>query len=66
MIHGNEAWTISSYCTGGHCLGVRRDGDVVSVTNTSSTTNEALISFTQQQWHDFVSAAAAGEFDDLC
>lgn len=61
---GDSRWRIASFCEGGACVGVAREGEQVLVRNTSAP--EAPVArFTRQEWKAFIAGAKAGEFDDF-
>ena len=53
---------VSSFCTGGTCLGVSLDGDDVVVTDEGSG-ERAAIRIGRDQWAAFLAGVKAGEFD---
>lgn len=58
---GAAVWRRSTRCEGGHCVEVADLGNAVGLRN--STLPEVELSFSVDQWRDFVTAVRAGEFD---
>jgi hypothetical protein len=59
---GEPRWQTASFCEGGACVGVARDGEQVLVRNTS-TPGAREASFTRDEWKAFVAGVKNGEFD---
>lgn len=53
-------WRISSYCNGGSCVRVASWGQVVLLGDTKAPDGPA-ISFTRQQWRQFIAQVKSGE-----
>ncbi len=53
---------VSSFCTGGACVGVADDGETVEVVDTKSA-GGAVLRFTSDEWTAFLAGVKAGEFD---
>jgi hypothetical protein len=53
---------VSSFCTGGTCVGIEWHGDAVEVLDTKRVDGERL-RFTALEWRAFLAGAKAGEFD---
>ncbi|MFE0024485.1 DUF397 domain-containing protein [Amycolatopsis sp. NPDC059021] len=61
-IAGGHGWRISSRCQGGGCVEVDITSDVVLVRD-SKEVNSPVLSFTQEEWNDFLEGVQNGEFD---
>ncbi|MEU4158671.1 DUF397 domain-containing protein [Actinoplanes sp. NPDC026670] len=55
-------WRTSSKCSNGTCVEVAFVGDTVLVRNSQRPTGPE-ISYTTQEWEDFLAGAKNGEFD---
>lgn len=59
---GEPRWQTASFCEGGACVGVAREGEQVLVANTSIP-EAPEASFTRNEWKAFVAGVKNGEFD---
>lgn len=57
-----DPYVISSFCSGGECVGVIFSPEGVTVVDSNASDGVAL-HFTQGQWLEFVAGVKAGEFD---
>ena len=56
------AWRTSSLCASNTCVAVKIDGAAVHVRD-SKQPGGAVLTFTPQEWRDFVAGVRLGEFD---
>ena len=59
----DAAWRTSSFCAGGECAEVSKQGELIVLRN--STAPGAEVRYTTQEWLALVQGLRAGEFDDL-
>lgn len=59
---GDTQVRISTFCTGGTCVGVEWCDDDVQIVDTKRVDGERL-RFTAAEWQAFLSGVKAGEFD---
>jgi hypothetical protein len=57
-----SATRVSSFCTGGACVGVVDGGETVEVVDTKNV-GGARLRFTSDEWTAFLAGVKAGEFD---
>lgn len=55
-----SAIRVSSYCSGGACVGVALEGDAVVVVDTKT---DGALRFTPGAWAAFLAGVKSGEFD---
>jgi hypothetical protein len=61
---GDLNWHVSSFCDGGQCVGVARQGKSVLVANTSNPAG-AISEFTADEWRQFLAGVKLGDFDKI-
>jgi hypothetical protein len=61
-IVSGRGWQVSSRCQGGGCVEVDITSDAVFVRD-SKEVNSPVLTFTRQEWNDFLDGVYAGEFD---
>jgi hypothetical protein len=60
-----STWLTSSACTSGNCVQVRAmdGGETVAVRDSKKP--GAVLSYSAQDWHDFLDGVISGDFDSL-
>lgn len=62
----DAAWRTSSYCASNTCVQIGSlDGDWVGIRD-SKIECSTILSYSRDEFRDFVKGVKAGEFDDLC
>ena len=61
---GDIAWRDSRTCESGACVTVARQGDHVLIGN-SRQPDGPVITYTRDEWREFLAGAKLGDFDDL-
>jgi uncharacterized protein DUF397 len=60
---GNLDWRVSRTCDSGACIMVARDGERIFFGNT--TKPDSTITYTADEWREFVAGVRRGDFDDI-
>jgi hypothetical protein len=60
---GDLDWRVSRTCDSGACIKVARDGERIFFGNT--TKPDSTITYTADEWREFVAGVRRGDFDDI-
>ena len=60
---GDLDWRVSRTCDSGACIKVARDGERIFFGNT--TKPDSTITYTADEWREFVAGVRRGDFDDM-
>jgi predicted secreted Zn-dependent protease len=61
---GGLDWRVSRTCESGACVVVARNGESILIGN-SSQPNAPVITFTTDEWHEFLAGVKLGHFDGI-
>jgi len=61
---GSVTWRTSRMCETAGCVRVARQGEFVLVGSTSDP-DSSVVTFTLEEWSEFLAGAKLGDFDDL-
>ena len=63
-VHSDLTWHKALNCNGGNCITIATRGRTILIGNSKSP-DGPILSYTMEEWQEFLAGAKNGDFDDI-